>query len=182
MSDLWYPPSVSRELQDQTAQYAAEIRAMAQRDATLDTWTKRLKQKDPYLELIKARDDAQCPGMKPGHYHVLRHNPGAPPTLLPISGPDGEFVEPTSALLNLLDEGDLQNERAMEARRAKDEAAEAARRRDDERDTEDRQAEIHERYLAATRAQVSMSTDAPWTQNVSSVARRDGHARRKARR
>lgn len=173
-SSLWVPPAVSRELRESTEQHRAEVIAQAIRDATLAEWTRRLKQLDPYLELIKAKDDATAPGMIPGYYHVLRHNPGAPPSLLPVTGPDGEFVEPTEQLLDMLRAGDLQNERAMEDRRRKDE--EQARRREAERqrDTEDRQAEILERWKAATQTSVSMNRDTPWAQNAAGLKRRRG--------
>ncbi len=142
---MWLPPSVSRDLAAETAQQKADVAHAAIRDASMDFWNRELKQLDERLELIKAREDASVAGLTPGFWHVMRHNPDGPPSLLPLTGDHGEFVEPTSRMLDLLRSGDLQNERAMRARREFDERAAAQRKRDKENAAADRRADLAER-------------------------------------
>lgn len=167
MSRLWVPPKVDRELQQKTQEHTAQVMAMVDRfRGILSYWTRELKQKDPDLEMIFAPPTATAAGLIPGRYHVMKHIPGAPPALLPITGPDGEFVEPTSQIMEKLAENDLQNIQAVDARRRAMEAEERARERDRERDAELRREELVERWKAATQTRVSMNRDAPWSQNV----------------
>lgn len=165
MSSLWLPPSVSREQRQSTLEYQAEVFRNAQRDATIDYWTRELKKIDERLELIKANDDAQAVGLIPGFYHVMLVLPDGPPSLLPLVGDHGEFVEPNSRMLDLLREGDLQNPEAMRARRERDERAAAMRVRDREREREARVGHMVEHWKALTETSVSLNRDSPWTQN-----------------
>ena len=157
---------VSRELQERTNEHKAQVWAEAVRDATLDYWDAELKKIDEDLFMIKAADDATAAGLKPGYYHVIRRIAGGPPAILPIVGDEGEFVEPTSRLFDVLREGDLQNPRAMEARRRRDEEAARRRARDKQRGHEERVSEMMDRWRAANQTSVSMSRDTPWSQNV----------------
>jgi len=154
---------VSRELEDLTEQHRAEVFASAIRDARIEHFNRELKQVDEHLELIKARDDATAAGLMPGFWHILRHNPGAPPSLLPLTGDDGEFVEPSDRIFTLLREGDLQNDQVIRARRERDERAAKQRARDKARDAEDRVGLMTEHIKAVSRAHVSMTTARPWT-------------------
>lgn len=160
---LWVPPRVSRELSDVTEQHKAEVMASAIRDASIEYFNRELKRVDEHLELIKAKDDATAAGLKPGYWHILRHNPGAPPSLLPLVGDDGEFVEPSSRVFDLLREGDLQNDQVIRAMRERDERAAKQRARDKQRDAEDRIGHMVEHAKAVTRAHVSMTDARPWT-------------------
>ncbi len=153
---MWLPPSVSRDLAAETEQQKADVAQAAIRDASMDFWNRELKQLDEHLELIKARDDASVAGLTPGYWHVMRHNPGGPPSLLPLVGDHGEFVEPTSRMLDLLRSGDLQNERVMRDRRAFDERAAAQRQRDKEQASLDRRADLAERIGSLTNVSVSV--------------------------
>lgn len=166
MPSLWVPPTVSRELQQKTMEHRAELMAAARRDATLDYWDRELQKLDPKLFMIKAADDAQVPGVKPGYYHVIRDCSPAPPAILPIVGDEGEFVEPTSRLLDVLRAGDLQNERAMEARRKQDEESARRRLRDKQRGHEERVEEMMDRWRSVNQTSVSMNRDAAWTQSA----------------
>lgn len=161
---LWMPSGVSRELHESNRQFSAELIAEARRDAILQFWTKELKQLDPYLELVQAKEDATY--MRPGFYHILRHNPGAPPTFMCVEGPNGEFMEPNSGIFDLLRRRDMWSAEASHDRKRMMQAAEAAEARRKEREREARMEELEERWKAATRAQVSMSRDVRWSQNV----------------
>jgi hypothetical protein len=132
--------------------------------ATTHHWNRELKEIDPYLELIRAREDSTL--MKPGFWYVLRHNPGAPPSLMCVEGPDGEYVEPNSGLFEKLRSSDMWNAEAERDRQERIRRAEAAEQRRKGRESEDRVQEMAERWAAVTRTQVSMSRSSPWSQNV----------------
>lgn len=166
MSQLWVPPRVSRELRDATERHKREVLEAARRDATLDYWDRELKKIDPALTIIKAVDDARVPGLKAGYYHIVREVENGPPSILPIVGENGEFVEPTSRILDLLRAGDLQNPRAMAERRRRDDAAERAREKARQDGHEERVEEMLDRWKSMTQTRVSMSRDTPWSQNV----------------
>lgn len=166
MSRLWVPPSVSREHREQTERHKAEVIEAAMRDATCDWWDRELQKLDPALTLIKAHPDAEVPGLKPGYWHIVRDCTPAPPALLPLVGDDGEYVEPTSRIFDLLRAGDLQNPRAIEDRRRKDEINERRKQAEEQQGHEDRVEEMMDRWRAATQTRVSMNQDTPWSQNV----------------
>lgn len=162
---LWVPPNVSAELRANTLRHEREVRDAAMRDATLDWWTGELQKIDPSLSMIKARDNANVPGMKPGYFHVLRT--GSPPTLFPIEGPAGEFTEPNSSVFDMLRRNDLWNTEAVRDRkRMQRQASEAAqKRRERERDV--RVEELLERVKAARETSISMArTRRPWRQSM----------------
>lgn len=166
MASLWVPPSVSRELQHETLQHRAEVLAAARRDATCDYWDKELQKIDSKLTLVKAHEDAQVPGLRPGFWHVVRDCSPGPPSILPVVGDDGEFVEPTSRLLDMLRAGDLQNPRAMADRRRRDEAKAKAAERQKQNDHEDRVSEMMDRWRAVNKTTVLVSDDVAWTQSA----------------
>jgi hypothetical protein len=165
---LWVPPKVRRELRDSTAAHTADVMAMVDRfKGFMDQYNRMLKEIDPHLELIFAKPNARAPGLVPGRYHVMRHIPGGPPTLLPVTGPNGEFVEPDSGVFEALARSDLWNDRQTQDQRRNREAAERARDRQRAHEAQERQSELAERWAAVSRAQVSMNRSAPWSQNTS---------------
>jgi hypothetical protein len=164
---LWTPPKVDRDLREQTQAHASEVTGMVERfRGILKHYTRELKAIDPYLELIFAPPNAEAPGLVPGRYHVMRHNPGAPPSLIPIQGPNGEFSEPTSQVFEQLKSTDLWNTAVGHERRRREEAAERASVRAKEREQAERAEEVKDRWNAATRTFVSMDRSKPWSQNA----------------
>lgn len=117
--------------------------------------------------------------LKPHYYAVVRWNEGAPPSVMLVEGPNGEFEEPTSRLFEELkkqDLGDPSNRRRLMERSRR---MQEARDRMLERENAERQAEIKERVDAATRTFVSMNRSTPWTQNQSANSRRFQAEKRK---
>jgi hypothetical protein len=170
---IWLP---SDPMLDARAEVDAERQAYAEeRVAQMRHLIAELRRIDPYLDLVKVREDS--PGdatVIPGYWHVVRHNPDAPDTWMPITGEDGEFAEPTSRIFDKLAEGDMwRDEHKVRARKRQAKDA-ADREREKERRRERLSSEMNERVLAATRTQISMNPDTPWTQNV------DGRRGRKA--
>ncbi len=154
---LWVPG-------DETARQRADVYSSVESDlAHMRYWNAELRQLDPALQLIKARDTVTAPGLRPGYWHVVRDVPPAPPTLLPLVGEFGEYVEPSSRMLEVLKEGDLQNEQAMRDRRARDDAATKARLKAKFHAHEERVGEMVEKVDSLNRAHVSVTTARPWT-------------------
>lgn len=184
MSALWTPesarrrdPKVSREHEQGTRQWEHLVLSMMHATGgVLDHWNPELRKIDPQLRLMQAMPGAVAPGVVAGYYHLVRLRDPARSTFMwvqPLMGPNGEFVEPTSGMLEGLRASDLQNARAVYDRHRQDEQAAKSAERSKLRDDEDRIDEGVERLNAATRTQILVSPDVRWSQNNSSAARRD---------
>lgn len=182
MGSLWVPPKVDRKLKEESNAYTASVESMVDRfRGILSEYTARLKEIDPHLELIFARPNAAAAGLVPGRYHVMRHNPGAPPSLMVVEGPNGEFIEPGSRLLDEVRAKDMWSPEAVRDRERARARREYEREMERQRETELRQQELLERWRAATQTSISMHrTVTPWTQNRSGNSRRYAGERRKA--
>jgi hypothetical protein len=163
---VWLPERVRREMLDVRRRHERMVLEGLELHQRLKEWNRELKQIDPYLELVRAREGAAAPGLKPGYYHVLRHNPDAPPTLIVVEGPNGEFREPDSGLFDMLREADLWSDAAADERRRRGEALERARDRQRAREREERKEEFLMRFKALESPGVSMTDARPWTYRV----------------
>jgi hypothetical protein len=77
--------------------------------------------------MVRAPADCGLTGMKPHYYHVVRWNKSTAPTFITIQGDNGEFVEPTSRVFEMLREGDLWDPQVMrKVRQARSNADAAA--------------------------------------------------------
>lgn len=164
---LWVPPTADPGLAAR-AEVDAQRRAYAEEKiAQYEHFNKELYAIDPYLELVRVREDApdDDPAVWPGYWHVTKHNPGAPDSWMVIHGDNGEWAEPTSRIFEKLAEGDMWRDEY--GRRARKRQAERAAAK--EREKENRQAllaeELRDRVNAATRTFVSMDQSTPWSQN-----------------
>lgn len=177
MSRLYVPAKTAREIEkEKWAEQRARWRAVLSElfdfdDPVCQEWNPRLRDIDPLLRLGRARGRVQVPEfgwVRAGFYHWVRDNDetGAAPTISqPITTTDDQFREPDSGVLEELRQSDLRHplvwaelmERRGRAERAEEEWLAAER--------EERQAEIVDRFLAATRTQVSLNRDVPWSQN-----------------
>ena len=131
MSQLILPPSLQREKADaEREKQTTEVIGRGMR------FNLRLKEIDPYLELVFVHDDADAPGLVPGRWHVCRHNPDTMDTYMPITTASGGYREPAEDILEALRRRDLWNGSAAESIRRekleKEEAVERARRLDQE--------------------------------------------------
>jgi hypothetical protein len=161
---IWLPPKVSAELRAETEAHRNEILNAKRLHSILEHWNRELKTIDPYLEMAWF-EDCHVLGVIPWRFHILRHNPGAPPSLIPIEGPDGGYVEPASQVYDILRAQDLWNAEANHDRKKRQQRLEDAKERQKAREELERLDEIRERLAAATRTQVSMNTASPWSQN-----------------
>lgn len=83
--------------------------------------TKELKRLDPYLEIVyigervsQVKPEDGAPGVVPGRWHVVRHNPETVDSYFPIMGLNGEFREPTFKLIEDMKEADLWRKGALQ--------------------------------------------------------------------
>jgi hypothetical protein len=139
----------------------------------LDEATYRLRSEfnDPLLEVVRAPERVPVDSvMKPCYYVVIRWNEGAPPTVINLEGPDGEFVDLDGNIDAAVAMMRRNNFRDPEVRRRFEQAHEREQREaelEKERDREERLEEMRDRINAATRTSVSMNRDQPWSQNAS---------------
>lgn len=171
---LLLPRNVAVEIEkrkwvEQRAWYRAKLEALFDfDDPTCNDWNGELRKLDPLLRMGRAKPMAYEPGfsVRPGLFHIVRENESAPPTVQPITGPDGEsFSEPSSQVLESLRRNDLQNPRVYGALIAQHELRERAEEQQLVADRDERQTEMLEHWAAVSRTQVSMNTDTPWAQN-----------------
>jgi hypothetical protein len=182
MPELWVPPSARtiRRAEDyQKTSHGQEL-AENRKDFTaqlldlfyltggiLDDWNRELQRIDELLKLGQAVEliPAGFPVI-PGYYHLLRLNRNAPPSVTPITGPNGVFAVPTSKMLDKLREGDLQHRAAVEARRVRMENEIRADERSKARFRQERREELFGRLRSATETSISFNPEHRWSQNV----------------
>lgn len=169
---LWLPPGPEQRLLEERLADTARRLEMVEMDPLCVRLTVEFKQFDEWVSIVKAKDHAAAPGIRPGFYHVMRFNQNAPLSFLPIEAPDGGFMVPDSGVLERLRRTDMWNERVVRDRRRALEMEEQAKRADEARDAEERREELTDRWNAASRTHVSMSTDQPWSQNVAGRRKR----------
>jgi len=172
--ELFVPPKVAYELQQETLRREAE----GLRELQVEAKEKWRLEFEAELQRIDHRlfGPVWCPdpapldavvmGAQPGRWHVGRWNEGAPATLLPIQGPNGEYMEPTSRVFEQLKAMDWWDDRVMRDKRKRERQMEEARIAREERERKEFDEEMYERYMAVSRTQVSMNRDTPWTQNA----------------
>lgn len=154
---LWLPPSERQRRIDRRAEYATSLLVGLAAKERFDDWNRELKQISPYLELVKAHSQARHPALRPGFWHVLYRPPAGVPTILVHEGPDGEYREPDSGLLEMLRRSDLWSDRSIRERERIDRMLEQSRQRRIEREREERIDEVRQRAKAAVNPGVSFT-------------------------
>ncbi len=147
-----------------SAQYNLAREQLAERHGALRWFDRQLKDVDPALELVRAKEVVTEPGMTPGFWHVKRNNgPGVIDSYVPITNPDGSFAEPSSGWLERFRADDAWTNGGWDAmvkrwdRRQRDLDAQK------ERERQDRVQEIAERVKAIGNPGVSMTDAKPWS-------------------
>lgn len=176
---MFLPPNVSRELlEERAAREAKALQAISTevQQAWVDDFNRELHRIEPGLKLVWCPDpapvDAVAAGAKPGRWHVMRPNPGAPISLLPIVMPDGGFRQPDSSVFEDLRKSDLWSSVNLEERRRARMRLEDARVRREERERVERAEHALEMWRSVSRTQVSMNSSTPWSQNHAGSKRR----------
>lgn len=149
---MWLPASIEADLAAGRMDFAAKVDRLVDSETrrqleTVKRFNKELKGIDPYLELVfvsMPRDwpagEEPPPGVVFDRWHVLRRNPGAPPTFIALTREDGGYVEPTSRVFDRLRQADLWNgdvakrHRTAMARQAEQRARAADARRAEARE------------------------------------------------
>ena len=166
---------MSRELEAGTRKWEQQVLSMMHTvGGILDHWNPELQKIDRNLRLMQASEKAVCAGVKPGYYHLVRLRDSAEGTFMwvqPLQGPQGQFIEPNSVMLDALRMCDLQNERAVAERRHRAEAEAASIERAAAAMAQARVEEGVERHKAATRTQIRMNPGEGWAQNSAGTKR-----------
>jgi hypothetical protein len=143
---LWIPPAEAERMLEQRQRYAAGLLQQRELHSEIAEWNRTLKEIDPHLEIVKAPDNAHHSALKPGYWHIIRHGEGEmPPAVLVHEGPEGEYRDPDSSLLERLRKGDMWSSRSMKAETERERKAQRAAERAREREREERVEELYER-------------------------------------
>jgi hypothetical protein len=169
----WAPPKVTDRLRDETVKREAHAFLGLTTDDGSQwwrDWNRDLEAFMPGLRLCWCPDpapvDAVALGARPGRYGLLFPSVmGGPVSVSSFSGPNDEFVQPGAWVFDMLRANDWQNPLVRADRERALEAAERAKAKREQDERDEMTQEILERYLAVSRAQVSMSRDVPWSQN-----------------
>jgi hypothetical protein len=172
---LWVPPDVAAKLVEERREFQADVNRQID-SAQLDRWDRELQRVDEHLRLVLAKPNAWGTPLKPGFWHIVRDNPGAPPSIMPIETADGEYLEPGPHMFDMLARGDMWDPRFMQQIRAAERRAAAAADRERASQRQERQEHLRELVDASTRTQVSMNRDTPWAQNHAGQRRRGSKA------
>ena len=171
MADLWLPPGVTQEMHQNTQRFNAGLLERLQGQPKLDRFDYELRRIDPYLSLFQAPEDpAAGRGLpiRPGFWHLLRQNPGAPWSVMTIEGPEGEYVDALqcpSAVFDQLRKQDLWREGSLRERQAREDKARESEQRIKDEQVEEITQEVLERYAAGNRAFVGWTGNG-WTQSA----------------
>lgn len=159
---LLLPASVVRDVRGERMR---EIE-MAHRTDVCARFTKDLALIEPGLELVWWPQHASAPGFVPGRYHIIWHNPNGLGSVEPVVDEFGGYREPDSGLFELVRRSDMWDDRVVRDRKRITQAALDAKARAQQREREEIDEEVYERFKAATQTSVSMNRDTPWSQNA----------------
>lgn len=170
MPELYLPPSVLRDrrLENEAQAFAAGVFV---RDDRCREFDPLLLNVEPWLRMLFCREPAPlevvAAGARPGRYNIVREPPhGEPVTFIPIVGPAGEYVEPTSRVFDTLKAMDWWNDEVKRDRVERENRIEDARRKAQAEERRRIDDEVFERFQAVSRTQVSMNPDTAWGQNA----------------
>src|SRR4051812_33046097 len=103
MGRLWTSPKVKPEHLDNTARFAQAIRNATHENHVCRKWNRELERLDPLLRMVRADHYVIGTPLVAGAYHLLRANPTAPLSVIPIVDPEGRpLPEPPGRLLEQL--------------------------------------------------------------------------------
>lgn len=172
MAHLFLPPKVSRELQAETQRRSAEAFKALRGEAIaqwVEEFNRELRAIDPQLKLVWAPDplpvDAVGAGVRPGRWHVMRHNPGTVPSFMAIEN-NGEYVDPDSRVFEKLRSLDWWNAEVNRDRKRVQRELDEAREKRQAEELKRMDEEVLDRYKALNTASVSMNRSGAWSQNV----------------
>lgn len=158
MSKLYVPPHVRAEAARDEAEMLAQIYEV---ESVLQYFNAMLKDIDPYLRMVKAKDQLD-PGspFKAGYYHVVRHEPGFMAYVTPLEHDNGTYREPGSWIFDHIAKEDLWNDRVMRDRKERERKLREAEQRQREREAQDRAGDFDERLAATKRTQILVKSKA----------------------
>lgn len=144
---LWTPHGVTTKMAQEREALAASLFALSEAGGLLDYWNKRVREIDPYVQVVKGREQAApIAGLKPGYYHLLRVPPDGPPTLVVHETPDGEFMDLGESIIDRLKRNDLWDVRVQREKERQLKEQDAQRASQAASDADERREELKDRY------------------------------------
>lgn len=177
MPDLFVPPKVVAALQEERQRREAQaldaLRA-EHRWGWVKEFNHELDRVVPGMKLVWCPDpaplDAVACGAHPARWNLIWPGfHGGPLSVLALEDGDGGYREPGAWVFDMLARSDLWDSRVQRDQRRIRREAEVARARREERERAERDQDVLDRWLAASRTQVSMNRDVPWSQNAAGV-------------
>lgn len=142
---IWIPPAAAAKQREAAQQFTQQLISQADAVGRIQHFNKELKKIDPYVEVVKADDNATHPALKRGYWHIVRRPPVGMPAIVVHEGPDGEFRDLDSGILQTLRDGDMWSSERQRDRERMARKAEKAKEREEERERETRIDEIMDR-------------------------------------
>ncbi len=146
MTQLWIPPAAVAKHKATSQQFTAALMAEAEVVGRVRHFNREIQKIDPYIEIVKADDNARHPALRPGYYHLVRRPPVGMPAIVAHEGPNGEFRDLDSGILQTLRNSDMWNSERQRDRDKRIKAAQRAQERQEEREREERVDEIMDRF------------------------------------
>ena len=142
------PTSAASEVAAEQRQMVEELDRTA---GALAYWSRELQTifNDPDVHVMLAKPNTTVVGLKPNYYHIVRVRPGTAAWIQPIEGPDGEWRDLDSSVIDIALKADLWNDRTQRELRKQRETAEKARQAQKRREAMDRAGDFDERLRAA---------------------------------
>jgi len=171
----WVPPKVSKELREETERREGAALQALQLD---HIWAYKKEFDADLNRIVEGMKLVWCPdpapveavtmGARAGRWGLLCPPiKGGPWSIKPLLGDDGDsYVEPGSWVFDMLRAQDWWNPEVRRDRERAMEELERTKKRREQQEHEDRTQEMLERWMAATRTQVSMNSNSKWSQNV----------------
>lgn len=160
-TNLWLPGSYATPASPQSEVMAEQRQLVEELDrqaGALAYWSHELQTifNDPDVSVVLAKPTTTVQGLKPGYYHIVRVRPGTAAWIQPYEGPDGEWRDLDGGIVEVALKADLWNDRTQRELRKDRERAEAARKRQKDREAQDRAHEFDERLRSATTTTISV--------------------------
>lgn len=162
MADLWVPASEHNRRVEGQRQFVGQLLQQGELLQRVRHWNRELASIDRYVEVFKADDNARHPSLRPGFYHLVRRPPVGMPAIVCHEGPNGEFRDLDSSILQTLRNADMWNSERQRDAKKMAERAQKAQEREEEREREARVQEITDRLRSRSNASVLIGGK-PWT-------------------
>lgn len=107
LSERYEAEQINREIAEQVDEQIA----------VADHWNTELRKIDPGLSLVLGRDNAEGYEVQASHWAIRKKVPGSVDEYIILQGPDGQYREPGSWMLEMLQGADMWNDKRRHERK-----------------------------------------------------------------